>query len=240
YGLDVARLGTDSTVLAWVCGGVVRVPWSVHGADLMRVVAKAAETVDEAPAPVWVDATGLGAGVLDRLRELGYNAKEFIAAARARRPDRFVNLKAESWWHARELFREGLVDLDPADKVLAGQLASVRYSLSSGGKVEIVSKRAMTGPSPDRADALVIALWGARGGEIGSIQIPIGQIPDSILDGKAPAVRMIDAKLRERGGEGLSPGIAGALRRLPPHQRRLVIKSLRRPDQPQRQREDRR
>lgn len=177
YGLDVARHGTDSSVCSRVCGGVVRTVWSVHGADLMAVTGRMAATLNDAPGTVWVDATGLGAGVLDRLRELGHDARPWIAAARARNPARFVNLKAESWWHAREQFREGQVDLDPDDRVLAGQLASVRYGLTSSGQIEIVSKRDTAGPSPDHADAAVIALHGARGGEVVDVQVPRGRIP---------------------------------------------------------------
>ena len=235
YGLDVARMGTDSSVLAVACGGVVRLSWSVHGADLMAVVARTGASVDEAPGPVWVDATGVGAGVLDRLRELGFNAKEFVAAARARRPDRFANLKAESWWHVREQFRDGLIDLDPEDRVLAGQLASVRYSLTSGGKIEIVSKRATTGPSPDRADALVIALWGARGADVATISWARGQLPDTRPGGTrglGPAAQRAHQMSLGRGGSGFSPSISAQTRHLSSVHRRLLKKSLQRPQPP--------
>jgi len=160
-GVDVARGGSDQSVAVWVRGGVARVLWSSRGADLMattgRVVALAAET----GAPVWVDAIGLGAGVYDRLVEQKIHVVPFIASARSSRPDRFLNLRAESWWAAREVFREGLVDLDPDDRVTAGQLASACYKLTSAGLVQVQGKHEMR-TSPDFADALVIALWGAR------------------------------------------------------------------------------
>ncbi len=163
YGLDVARFGSDSSVLALAVGGVVRVVWSVHGSDLMSLTGKLARTLAERPAPVWVDSVGLGAGVLDRARELGLPARGFVANAKPIKPDRFRDRKAEAWWRVRELFRDGLVDLDPRDGELAAQLAAQRYQLSSSGRVEMVSKREMGGPSPDRADAAVIALVSACG-----------------------------------------------------------------------------
>jgi hypothetical protein len=96
--------------------------------------------------------------VLDRCRELGTPVAPFVASARAARPDRFLNLRAEAWWAAREAFRRGDLDLDPDDRVLAAQLAGVRYGIASNGAIQIGDKAKMR-DSPDRADALVIAAW---------------------------------------------------------------------------------
>jgi thymidine kinase len=211
YGLDVARLGSDSTVCVRACSGVVRTVWTVHGADLMQVCGKMAATLNDAPARVWVDATGLGAGVLDRLRELGYDAGAWVAAARARNPARFVNVKAESWWNAREQFRQELVDLDPGDRTLAGQTASVRYGLTSSGQIQIIAKRDTAGPSPDHADAAVIALHGARGGDTLTLHVARGLLPTHRL-GMTRADRI--PRLPLRG--------------LPAWQRRIVAEQLRR------------
>jgi hypothetical protein len=220
YGLDVARQGSDSTVCVRACGGAVRTVWAVHGADLMVVAGRMAATLNEAPGRVWVDATGLGAGVLDRLRELGYDASAWVAAGRARDPSRFVNVKAESWWKAREMFREGHVDLDPADRTLAAQLASVRYSLTSSGQIQVVSKSATSGPSPDHADAAVIALYGVRGGDryAATLSIPVGRVPSTKPQG-------IGAPMRLTSTSGLPPALLGA----PAWQRRMTQRVRARP-----------
>jgi hypothetical protein len=169
FAVDVARKGADQSVAVSVRGGVARVEWSIHGADLMQVTGRVAALINSEHAPAWIDATGIGAGVYDRLIELGLHAVAFVAAGRASRPDRFLNLRAESWWHAREVFRAGAVDLDPADRTLAGQLSSVRYKLTSSGQIQIQSKDEMS-KSPDHADALVIGLWASRqAGVLGGI-----------------------------------------------------------------------
>jgi len=54
-----------------------------------------------------------------------------------------------------------VVQLPADDRVLAGQLSAVRYRLASTGAIQIQGKDEMR-KSPDRADALVIALWGSR------------------------------------------------------------------------------
>jgi hypothetical protein len=160
FGVDVARHGADETVAVRLAGGVARVEWATHGCDLMQTSARIAvmSRNERGPAPsIWLDVIGLGYGVLDRLRELNVAVAPFVASARAAQPDRFLNLRAESWWLAREAFRRGDLDLDAGDRTLAEQLGAVRYALTSSGQIQVQSKDKMRS-SPDRADALVIAL----------------------------------------------------------------------------------
>jgi Terminase large subunit, T4likevirus-type, N-terminal len=159
YGVDVARHGGDETVIVGLRGGVARVEWAVRGVDLMAIAGKLAQlSADEAvPPEIHVDAIGLGYGVLDRLAELEVPVGAFIASGRSGNRDRVLNARSEAWWAAREAFERGDIDLDPDDRALAGQLASVRYSLASNGSIQIQSKDRMR-TSPDRADALVIAV----------------------------------------------------------------------------------
>jgi hypothetical protein len=160
YGVDVARHGGDETVAIALRGGVARVEWAVRGTDLMAIAGKLAQLsrAEAVPPPIWLDAIGLGYGVLDRLRELEVPVQPFIASARAAQRDRHLNLRSQAWWAAREAFRQGEIDLDPDDRILAAQLGAVRYSLASSGAVQIADKAKMR-TSPDRADALVIAIF---------------------------------------------------------------------------------
>jgi hypothetical protein len=107
-----------------------------------------------------VDADGLGAGVFDRLIELGYSVGEIRGGMRSTEPDDYVDLRAEWYWKLRERFERGDIDIDPYDKELAKQLVKIKWSLTSRGQVKIESKKEMRArglPSPDRADALAYA-----------------------------------------------------------------------------------
>ena len=161
FGVDIARHGGDESVAVAVRGGVARVEWATKGNDLMvtagRVVAMARDARGPEP-PIFLDAIGMGYAVLDRCRELGVGVQPFIASARAAQSERYLNLRAEAWWGAREAFRLGEVDLPAEDRVLAAQLGAQRYRIASNGAVQIAEKGSMRS-SPDRADALVIALY---------------------------------------------------------------------------------
>lgn len=161
FGCDIARGGGDETVVYLNRGGVARIVHRSQGHELMRTTGAIMGLLREARPwwPAFVDSIGIGAGVYDRLREQGANAVGFVASERARRPDRFVNRRAETFWHLREAMREGLVDLDPADEELASQLGALRFHEDSRGRIAIERKADMKArgvSSPDRADALAM------------------------------------------------------------------------------------
>lgn len=158
YGVDLAR-GGDESVAVRFGGGQARVVWSNREHDLMRVaeliVATLRNEIIEPPA--LLDVTGLGHGVHDRCRELGANVQPFVASGRAYDPRRHLNMRAQAWFEARDVFRNGQIDLDPADKVLAAQLAAQRFTIAPSGALQVASKEGQSN-SLDRADALVLAI----------------------------------------------------------------------------------
>lgn len=162
FGCDIARKGADETVVYRNRGGVVRLAHSSSKKDTMRTSGDIAALIkakrDEVPAIV--DSIGVGAGVYDRLTELGLPVAAFVASEKAYQPDRFVNRRAEQWWAVREAFESGVVDVDARDDVLASQLGSIKYKRDSKGRIKIESKDDMAKrglPSPDRADALMMS-----------------------------------------------------------------------------------
>jgi hypothetical protein len=105
-----------------------------------------------------VDIIGVGAGVYDRLREMGYTVVPFQGSERAYRPDKFKNRRAEMWWGFRVGLENGIIDLDPDDEDLHSQLQSVKWMVDSSGRIQIESKddvRDRGLPSPDKADAAI-------------------------------------------------------------------------------------
>ena len=158
--VDVARYGSDRSVILRRRGDCVEDIQVLHQMDTMQVAGWVAAAVREhKPSRVYIDEIGVGAGVLDRLRELGHPARGVNVAQRAQEEDRFVNQRAEGYWRLRELFEQGLIRI-PDDNELIGELSSMRYNYDSRGRIKIESKDEMRRrglPSPDKADALMLA-----------------------------------------------------------------------------------
>lgn len=73
---------------------------------------------------------------------------------------RYANKRAEMWWTGRELIRD-TVRLT-CDKRCAAQLSGPTYSSTSAGKILIESKDSLRSkglPSPDRAEAVLLAMY---------------------------------------------------------------------------------
>lgn len=110
------------------------------------------------------DDVAVGGGVTDRLREMKERVLPINGGNEALQKDRYSNLKTEMWWHARQLFKEGTVSIFN-DPILMRQLSAVKYTYRSNGKLMIEPKKEVKrriGQSPDRADALILMLWGAK------------------------------------------------------------------------------
>lgn len=169
WGLDVARYGDDTTALAKRCGNVLLQPvreWKKL--DLMQtcgiVSREFAETpFADQPAAINVDVIGIGAGVVDRLREVGLPVRGInVGEASANRPERFMRLRDELWWNAREWFETRSV-LIPRDDALISELVGPKYKLESSGKIKIESKDDMKKRgvrSPNKADAFCLTFGG--------------------------------------------------------------------------------
>ena len=94
------------------------------------------------------DEIGVGAGVVDRLREVGHHIRGINVARVAQQDALFANLRAEGYWRLRDLFSTGQINIPP-DNQLMGELAAMRYSYDSRGRIQIESKDSMRqrGPS---------------------------------------------------------------------------------------------
>ncbi len=159
-GVDVARFGSDKSVILRRRGGKVEEIKTFLGLDTMQLAGWVAAAIQEyQPDQVFIDEVGVGAGVVDRLREQGFRVKGINVARSARQSRLFANLRAEGYWHLRELFESGQVAL-PVNNQLMGELAAMRYSYDSQGRILMESKddlRQRGLPSPDQADALMLA-----------------------------------------------------------------------------------
>lgn len=168
-GCDIGR-GGDRSVLALRHGAAIRELRRFHSADTMQTTGEIAAALTGNPnAVAIVDVIGIGAGVVDKLREDGRPVIAFNAGEGTDFQDRsgelqFVNKRSAAWWSMREL-------LDPAnghgvslppDDLLTGDLTAPHWRMTSGGKVQIESKddiRKRLGRSTDDGDAVVQAFW---------------------------------------------------------------------------------
>lgn len=164
WGLDVARFGTDATALCKRRGNGVLAPVQLwKGLDTMEVSGRIKAEWDIAdqtkrPAEVLVDSIGLGAGVVDRLRELGLPVRGINVSESPSLKGSYLNLKAELWYKAREWLEGRDVTL-PNDERLVRELVTPRFKFTSSGKLQIegkdqIRKRGLD--SPDAADAFVL------------------------------------------------------------------------------------
>jgi hypothetical protein len=180
WGLDVARFGMDSSSLCKRRGNSVgTAPQVWRNLDLMQltgaVVAQYESALaDEKPDEILVDSIGLGAGVVDRLRELGLPARGINVSESPSFGAMYINLRAELWHLAKAWLEKRDCRL-PNDARLIDELASLRYSFASNGKVKAESKDDMKKrglKSPDVADSFILTfasnattgLYGAKAG----------------------------------------------------------------------------
>lgn len=163
FGGDVARFGDSETVLYRNRGGVIRrvyearqQPTTVTAEQFAGHVARPAVGA----LPTYVDADGIGGGVVDAMRAANVPVLEFHGGQPAHDAERFANRRAEVYWTLREDGEKGLVDLDETDRELLTQLGRLRWKLDARGRIKIESKDEMRKrgvKSPDRADAAVMA-----------------------------------------------------------------------------------
>lgn len=168
-GCDIARSGKDKTVLALRCGRVLAELRRYTRQSTMASTGRIEGVLKGTDATPIVDVIGIGAGVVDRLREIGWEVEAFNASARTIMVDEsgelgFVNCRAASWWNLRQLLDP---DSDwnialPPDDLLTGDLTAPHYRVMSGGKIQVESKEDIIkrlGRSTDDGDAVCMAFW---------------------------------------------------------------------------------
>jgi len=200
-GVDVAADGGDELVIARADGYRVKLVHHSSGmanASAVDVAGKVLEAIQEAElialgrshkhrVTVKVDGIGVGWGVVGLLQQWGKEGRHHSAiinvnVSRSARSQKFKNQRAEMWWNTRQLLmpdpqndNQQQVRLD-VDRRTIAQLSSPLYSADSSGRIVIESKREIkrrSGTSPDRAEAVLLALYEPPGGIIGDAITPI-------------------------------------------------------------------
>jgi hypothetical protein len=183
-GVDVGR-GGDESVLAHRDGWAIWLQAN-RRRDTMSQVA-ALQGLD---GRAIIDVIGLGAGVYDRLREVGTRPLAYTGSAGVKVRDRsgkygFTNTRSAAYWHLRELLDpayEPVLALPP-DDLMISDLTTPRWEVTSGlpPKIKVEPKDKVVerlGRSPDRGDAVAMAMWADRHSTGGATFVePVGLMP---------------------------------------------------------------
>jgi hypothetical protein len=186
-GVDVGR-GGDESVLAhrdgwalWLQGNRRR--------DTMSQVG-VLQGLDARPI---IDVIGLGAGVYDRAREVGLKALAYVGAGKTTVRDRsgkygFVNVRSAAYWNLRELLDPAYdpVLALPPDDLMISDLTTPKWTITTGvpPKIQVEKKDdvvARLGRSPDRGDAIAMAMWADKHAGTSSFVAPQGTMPRTSL-----------------------------------------------------------
>lgn len=162
-GLDVARsVASDRSSLCRRQGKVVFPFKKYRIDDLMELVSQVAwEWSQWKAVAIFVDMTGLGSGVYDRLRQLGLPAIG-VGFGNKARDQRFADKRSEMWWdmHVAVKGEGGKPALAlPLDPELIADLTGPEITFDIRGKLRLESKESLKKrglKSPDGGDSLAL------------------------------------------------------------------------------------
>jgi hypothetical protein len=165
-GVDIARHGDDQTVIRFRRGldarSIPAIKFRIP--DLMQVASRIMEQINaHNPDAIFVDATGIGWGVCDRLTQLGcQRAVGIDFGSGADRTDageaaaKYANKRAEMWGFMKDWLRFGCL---PEDAELVADLGNVEYGYNGADALLLERKDDMRRrglASPDDGDALAL------------------------------------------------------------------------------------
>lgn len=168
-GVDVARYGDDRTVFIILKDGNIDLIESHPQTSITEVITRTIQLINDYqidPNFVGVDSIGVGAGVVDGLKQQGYDVIEIQGGTKpvetsyeeAYKP---YNLRSQMYYELRrDLINGDIGNLN--NETLKLELQSIKYEIYSDKTVKIIGKEAIKkilGRSPDFADALVYANW---------------------------------------------------------------------------------
>lgn len=173
WGVDPARFGDDRTTVAFRHGNVKpsQVLWwekqdTMQTAD--RVYQLWCDTPERLkPLEVVVDVIGIGAGVADRLRQLGLPVLTCNVADAPTQPEKYPKLYDELWFSCRQWFEHSDCRIDE-DRAFIRELTRPTYKPVSNGmfrveRKEEVKARTQELQSPDLAEAFILTFYGRSG-----------------------------------------------------------------------------
>ena len=161
-GVDPARFGPDRTAIIRRRGRAAYDLQTYKGKSTMEVANLVAVLIkEENPAQVAIDVGGLGAGVVDRLLELGYDdiVVPVNFGSSAIDAETYFNKRSEMWYLMRNWLAGELPVMIPDSDELHSDLCSVQYKYDAQSRRKLETKDEMRKRgvrSPDTADCLAL------------------------------------------------------------------------------------
>ena len=161
-GVDVAREGDDQSVIVIRQGNKVFPIRRYRIPNLMQFSSVVAQAIkEERPDAVMIDGTGMGAGVVDRLRQLGHNVINVMVGSKSvMAVEKYFNIRAELWGNMKDWLMEE-VDL-PDDQELEDDLIGLEYGFDLNERIQLERKKDMKKrglASPDSGDAVALTFY---------------------------------------------------------------------------------
>lgn len=160
-GVDPARFGDDRSSIIRRCGRVAYSLESYAKKDTMEITGIVHKIImTENPIRVCIDIGGLGAGVYDRLKELGHG-DVLVAVNGGSIPldnVKYMNKRAEMWGEMKAWLNDWPCEIPDIDS-LHSDLCGLKYKYDSKSRLVLEKKEDMKKRgirSPDEADALAL------------------------------------------------------------------------------------
>ena len=162
WGVDVARHGSDFSVIAKRRWKNVHEIKTYSVADTMQLASSISYEFSQAkvkPVKVFVETTGMGWGVYDRLRELRVPVYPADVGLRSEMP-KTLNKRIEMYVRLYQAMQSGLKL--PDDKKLLRQLSNTFIEYDDKGNLKLIAKEKIKsdiGESPDVSDAVALTYF---------------------------------------------------------------------------------
>lgn len=191
WGLDVAWLGDDRSVLAKRQGNVISEVTEprMQNLDPVQLASWLSDQYeetrpDERPEVINIDTIGIGAGTYAAARQIGLPVRGVNVAESPSSKEKFYRLRDELWWTYKEWLESRICKI-PDNDDLIGQSSCIKYDpFFAQGVTKIESKKDMRKrglSSPDHADAVVLTFFQAPI-QHGSFRAPAQMRSQAITD----------------------------------------------------------
>lgn len=206
-GVDVARFGDDRTAIVFRHGRKIYGLEAHSKKDTMEVTGIVHSLIEKhKPAKVMVDVGGLGAGVVDRLIELGHdNIVAVNAGSKPLDAKRYSNKRAEMWGNLHEWLSADIACQLPDDDALHADLCGIRYKVDSSSRLVMEQKSEMKKRgvrSPDLADCIGLTFALPESALTGSTNKRRSDILQSLVQGQKKRTKALSESSTTFNGFG--------------------------------------